>query len=47
MKLDLKEAVGGGGGWTGLNWLRIGTGGGFYERGNGVSGAIKCGEFFY
>jgi hypothetical protein len=29
------------GAWTGLNWLRIGTG----ECGNEPSGSIKCGEF--
>ena len=27
------------------SWLRIGTGGGHYERGNNPSGSIKCGEF--
>jgi len=31
--------------WTGLIWLRIGTGGGHCERGNELSGYIKCGEF--
>jgi hypothetical protein len=29
------------GAWTGLSWLRRGTG----EWGNGPSGSIKCGEF--
>jgi hypothetical protein len=28
--------------WTGLSWLRIGTGG---EYGNELSGSMKCGEF--
>jgi hypothetical protein len=31
--------------WTGLRWLRIGTGGGSCECGNEPSGSIKCGEF--
>jgi hypothetical protein len=31
--------------WTGLIWLRIGTGGGLFECCNEVSGSIKCGEF--
>jgi hypothetical protein len=31
--------------WTGLIWLRIVTGGGHFECGNGPSGYIKCGEF--
>jgi hypothetical protein len=29
--------------WTGLLWLRIGTGGGACECGNEPSGSIKCG----
>jgi hypothetical protein len=33
------------GAWTGLSWLRIGTGGGFCEWGNEPPGSIKCGEF--
>jgi hypothetical protein len=33
------------GAWTGLIWLRIGTGGGCCECGNELSGSIKCGEF--
>jgi len=33
--------IGGGGPWTGLIWLRIGTGGG----GNEPLSSIKCGEF--
>jgi hypothetical protein len=32
--------------WTGLGWLRIGTGGGRCECGNEPSGSIKRGEFF-
>jgi hypothetical protein len=28
--------------WTGLSWVRIGTGG---ECGNELPGSIKCGEF--
>jgi hypothetical protein len=31
--------------WTGVSWLRIGTGGGQFECGNEPSGSIKCGEF--
>jgi len=31
--------------WTGLIWLRIGTGGGCFECGNEYSGSIKCREF--
>jgi hypothetical protein len=27
--------------WIGLVWLRIGTSGGLYERGNEPSGSIK------
>jgi hypothetical protein len=34
-----------GGEWTGLIWLRIGTGEGACDCGNEPSGAIKCGEF--
>ena len=30
--------------WTGLIWLRIGTGAGTCDCGNGPSGYIKCGE---
>jgi hypothetical protein len=33
------------GAWTGLSWLRIGTGGGLFECGNEPLGSIKCGEF--
>jgi hypothetical protein len=33
------------GAWTGLIWLRIGTGDGSCECGNEPSGSIKCGEF--
>jgi len=31
------------GAWSGLVWLRIGTGGGHW--GNELPGSIKCGEF--
>ena len=31
--------------WTGLIWLRIGTGAGSCECGTEPSGSIKCGEF--
>jgi hypothetical protein len=34
-----------GGAWTGLIWIRIGTGGGSCECGNELSGSIKRGEF--
>ena len=30
---------------SGWSWLRIGTGGGTCEYGNGLLGSIKCGEF--
>jgi hypothetical protein len=33
------------GAWTGLSWLRIGTGGGSCKCGNETSGSIKCREF--
>jgi len=33
------------GAWTGLIWLRIGTGVGLFKRDNEPSGSIKCGEF--
>ena len=41
VKTDLQEV--GWKSWTGLNWLRIGTGGG--ECGNEPLCSIKCGEF--
>jgi len=31
--------------WTGLIWLRIGTGGSSWKRGSEPSGSIKSGEF--
>jgi hypothetical protein len=34
-----------GGAWTGLSWLRIGTGAGSCECGTEPSGSIKSGEF--
>jgi len=43
IKLDLQQV--GWRAWTGLVWLRIGTGGGHCKAGNEPSGAIKCGEF--
>jgi hypothetical protein len=33
--------------WTGLIWLRIGTGGGSCECGNEPPGTIRCGEYLY
>ena len=33
------------GAWTGLIWLRKGTGGGAFKDGNEPSGSIKCREF--
>jgi hypothetical protein len=42
IKMDLQEVEWGA--WTGLIWLRIGTGGS-YECGNEPSGSTKCGEF--
>jgi hypothetical protein len=33
------------GAWTGLSWLRIGTGSVSCECGNEPQGSIKCGEF--
>jgi len=45
IKMDLQEV--GWRPWTGLIWLRIGTGGAdFCECGYETSGSIKCGEFF-
>jgi len=35
----------GGGTWTGLIWLRIGTREGSCDCGNEPSGSINCGEF--
>jgi hypothetical protein len=43
IKMDLQE-VGYGEAWTGLIWLRIGTGGWHFKRGDETSGSIKCGE---
>jgi hypothetical protein len=31
--------------WTGLGWLKIGTGGGHCEGGNEPSSSINCVEF--
>jgi hypothetical protein len=42
IKTDLQED---GWGWTGLSWLRTGTGAGSCKYGNEPSGSIKCGEF--
>jgi len=33
------------GAWSGLIWLRIGTGGGTFKRSNEPSGSMKCWEF--
>jgi len=41
--MDLQEV--GCGVWTGSRWLRIGTGGGTYDRCNEPSGSIKRGDF--
>ena len=41
IKIELQEL--GWGAWTGLIWLRIGTGGGPCKSGNEPSGSIKCG----
>jgi hypothetical protein len=30
--------------WTGLIWLRIGTGGGLFEHSDEPSGSVKCWE---
>ena len=38
-KMDLWVA------WTGLIWLRIGTGGSSWKRGSEPSGSVKSGEF--
>ena len=43
IKLNLQEV--GWEAWTGLIWLRIGTGGGHFKRGNEPLVYIKCGEF--
>jgi len=32
--------------WTGLIWLRIGTGDGRFKRSNDPPASIKCWEFF-
>ena len=42
IKMDLQNV--GCGVWIGSSWLRIGTGGGHFEYGKGLSGRIKCGE---
>jgi hypothetical protein len=33
------------GAWTGLIWLKIGTGADTFKRDNKPSGSIKCGQF--
>jgi len=43
MKIDFLEVESGA--WTGLIWLRIGTGGGHFECRNEPLCSIKCGEF--
>ena len=45
MKLDMQEVVLVGGGWTGLIWLRVGTGDGSCARGSNPSSPIKCMQF--
>jgi len=40
-KMNLPEK--GCGSWTGLYWLRVGTGGGTCECGNEILVSIKCG----
>jgi len=42
IKMDLQQV--GWMAWTGLIWLRIGTGGGHCKVGNEPSDSIKCGE---
>jgi hypothetical protein len=43
IKMDLQER--GWRAWTGLIWIRIGTGDGHCKTGNEPSGSINCGEF--
>jgi hypothetical protein len=43
--MDLQEVGWEEGAWSGLIWLRTGTGGGLFKRGNVPSVSIKCGEF--
>jgi hypothetical protein len=43
IKMNLQEVKWGA--WTGLFWLRIGTGGVSCQRGKELSGSIMCGEF--
>jgi len=43
--MDLQEVGLGEGAWSGLIWLRTGTGGGLFKRGNESSVSIKCGQF--
>ena len=45
IKMNLKET--GWDEWTGLIWLRKGTGGGSCNCGNEPSGSIICGQFLY
>jgi len=43
IKMDLHDV--GWRAWTGLTWLKIGTGSGFCECGDEHPGSVKCGEF--
>jgi hypothetical protein len=43
-KMDLQEV--GWGAWTGMMWLRVGTGAGCCECGNESSSSIRCRGFF-
>ena len=43
--IDMDPQKVGWGAWTGLSWLRIGTGGGSFKSGNEPSCSIKCGDF--
>jgi len=48
IKMDFQEV--GWGPWTGLIWLRVGTGtggAGFCKCGYELSASIKCGEFLH
>jgi hypothetical protein len=45
IKMNLQEV--GWGAWTGLIWLRIGTGDGSFKCSNEPSGSIKCWDFFF
>jgi hypothetical protein len=40
IKMDLCEV-----GWGGIDWIDLGTGGGYCECSDEPLGSIKCGEF--